>query len=101
VLDVEDDEGSSDDLPDPPRVEADVSQRFEGRLEQRVSALADRAQAVVRLVELLMDEQHPTVFAAGPRVGGPGRPAIGHAGDLDVATMIVVFSRPPQVNAPQ
>jgi hypothetical protein len=57
VFDVEDDQRCDDDLPDPPTDEADITQRFERHLEQRVPALADRAQPVVCRVELLLDQQ--------------------------------------------
>ena len=73
MLDVEDDQRGGDDLPDPPRVEADVAQCSEAHLEQGVSALADRAQAVVGFVELLLDQEQPAVLRSlerdGDRIG--------------------------------
>jgi hypothetical protein len=38
------------------------------------------------------------VLAAGTRLGRPDRPTVRDADDLDVAAMVVVFSRPPQVH---
>lgn len=62
MLDVEDNQRGCDDLPDAPRVEADVAQCFECHLEQRVAALANRAKVVVRLIELMLDQQQPAVL---------------------------------------
>jgi hypothetical protein len=53
VVLVQEDQYRSDYLPDPPRVQADVAQRLEGHLQQRVAPLADGPQAVVDLIELL------------------------------------------------
>jgi hypothetical protein len=38
------------------------------------------------------------VFTAGPDLRCPQRPAVGRGEDLDVAAMVVVFARPPQID---
>ncbi len=56
VVEVEDDERRGDDLAYLPGFQADVAYSFERHLQQGVAALADRPDAVVGLVELLLDE---------------------------------------------
>jgi hypothetical protein len=41
--------------------------------------------------------QQARVFPAGPHVGGRDWPPVRHRDDLDVAAVVVVFGRPPQV----
>ena len=52
MFDVQDHEGCCGDPADAPGAEADVAQRLESRLEQRIAALTDGADRVVGSVEL-------------------------------------------------
>jgi hypothetical protein len=54
VVEVKQDEGGSDDLSDPPWIQADVAQRLERHFQYGVTALADGPQPVVGLVEYLL-----------------------------------------------
>jgi len=54
MLDVEDDQGCGDDVPDLPRAQADVAQGLEPRLEQAIAAFTDRTEPVVGTIERLL-----------------------------------------------
>jgi hypothetical protein len=68
MVELEEDERCGDDLPYPPRVHADVAQRLERHLQQRVPAFADRADAVVGLVELLLHLREVATLAGVPQL---------------------------------
>src|SRR4051812_28165140 len=69
LVDVQDRDSGGDDVADAPRVQADVAQGPEGHLEEGVAALADGSDAVVGLVERLLDVGELTVAALLERHG--------------------------------
>ena len=72
MFEVQDHEGRGGDPADGPGAETDVTQGFEGRLEQGVAAFSDRADGVVGSVELLLDGGAGPVFRFLERDGDGG-----------------------------